>query len=220
MLVASELSQQSGTLKRRLRDATVSHSLLESVSLEEIADVHFPICSGSRPQRTRAQDFRVLVQLIRDFEILRSSANLEDQFRWFKMNRQKQVEELIQRLSRHAVLGHYFFETLDVNSLNPKGYVCLLREVTVLPRQIAEKLGRGISKGEYDAAFATSESAQLVLDHDELAMPIIEVGSPTIEHVLQSFSYLFGRIGVPEPSDETIRKITSQFTTADGGPGR
>ena len=219
MLVGSELSQQSGILKRRLRDAMVSHSLLESVSLEEIANVHFPFCSERVPQRKRAQEFRVLVQLIRDFEILCNSVNLEEQFSWFKMNRPKQVEELIQRLSRHAVLGHYFLEALDVNSPNPKGYVCLLREVTVLPRPIAEKLGRGISKGEYDAAFATSESAQLVFDYDELAMPIVEIGSPTIEHVLQSFSYLFGRIGVPEPSDEIIRKITSQFTTAEGEPG-
>lgn len=220
MLVANELSQQFGTLKRRLRDATVSHSLLESVSLEEVADVHFPICSGSKPQRKRAQEFRVLVQQIRDFETLSNSANLEDQFSWFTMNRPKQVEELIQRLSRHAVLGHYFLETLDVNSSNPKGYVCLLREVSVLPRQIGEKLGRGISKSEYEITFTTSEVARLVFFRDELAMPIIEIGSPTIEHVLQSFSYLFGRIGVPEPSGEIIRQITTQFTCAEGGAGR
>ena len=38
-------------------------------------------------------------------------------------------------------------------------------------------------------------------------MPIIQIGSPTIEHVLQSFSNLFGRIGVADPVTEIIDQI-------------
>ena len=42
---------------------------------------------------------------------------------------------------------------------------------------------------------------------DDLAMPVVEVGSPTIEHILQSFSNLFGRIGVADPVDEVVDTI-------------
>jgi hypothetical protein len=38
-------------------------------------------------------------------------------------------------------------------------------------------------------------------------MPITEIASPTIEHIMQSFSNVFGRIGVADPAEEVIGKI-------------
>lgn len=47
----------------------------------------------------------------------------------------------------------------------------------------------------------------LFIPDDDLAMPITEIASPTMEHVLQAFSNLFGRIGVADPDEGVIGSI-------------
>ena len=85
----------------------------------------------------------------------------------------------------------------------------MLREITTLPKPIAEKLGRGLTESDCRNLFGQPSLAGLSFDKLDLAMPVIEIGSPTLEHLLQSFSTLFGRIGIPDAVDDDVAVIVA-----------
>ena len=216
ILIDDELSEQNGTLKRLLRDASISPSLVSSIPLIKIAEVHFPIDRGNRNQINLGKRFRDHIALMEHFSSTQDTSSSDSLYLWFCEHRPGKVRALIQRLSRHSVLGHYFFETLSPDSSHSVGYVCLLREVATLPKPIAERLGRGVSESDCLQICSEPSSVGLSFDKLDFAMPIVEVGSPTIEHLLQSFSTLFGRIGVPDPVDNDIATIISLNVNGNG----
>lgn len=212
ILIENEYKNQNGQLGSMLRSAKLSPSLLDSVPLEDISNTHFPVDVGSKAQKAAASKFSDLLREIESFTSLIAKNNHDDLFLWFRTHRFKQVEELIKRLSKHSVLGHYLFEEIIPGEDGKDGYICLFREVSTLPRQVSEELGRGLSLNRYeDLCTSSEEAAGLVIKNNELAMPVGLVGSPTIEHVLQSFSTLFGRIGIADPQDEIIGGIINQY---------
>lgn len=217
ILVETELSEQVGKLRGMLRQGGVSELLIDSVPLQEIAEVHFPLTAGNKVQKTSAGKFREHLTLIEEFRAVVANPDHNRIFQWLRENRAKQIEDLVKRLSRHQVLGHYFLESLDFEVNDAEGHVCLLREVSTVPRAVAEQLGRGLDRARYDELCVQEQHRSgLLIRPDELAMPIIEIGSPTIEHVLQSFSHLFGRIGVADPVEDVIGGIIKKCLSAQG----
>lgn len=207
ILLESERRNLAGKLKGMLKQAQLSESLPMAVSLEEIATKHFPLGEGNKSQKNASAKFHEFVAESRSFDAT-TKANAEDAFAWFAKNRKNDIGAIVRRLSRHDVLGHYFLEKISEDDEEAKGYVCLLREVVTLPRCVAEKIGKGLDHGTYqvlcNGEVATSG---LVIAQDDLAMPVVEIGSPTIEHILQSFGQLFGRIGVADPEEGEIGRI-------------
>lgn len=88
-----------------------------------------------------------------------------------------------------------------------KGYVVLLREVRSLPRIDALALCGGID----NAILCRKEKGYLMSELDlhfhEIAYPVSELASPYIEQMMQSFSSLFARVGVPELDKSFVQKI-------------
>lgn len=206
ILVETEIKRQSGDLHRLLLDKNISPSLASSIPIDTIADTHFPHEQGSRSDRKLAQQFRGHIALMKTFCSVRQRSP-DNIYSWFCDNRPSEVQAIIHRLSRHMVLGHYFLESLNPETQQSPGFVCLLREVFTLPRPIAERLGSGLTAEECSALCDESNIMGLSFDKEDFAMPIVEITSPTIEHILQSFSNLFGRIGVPEPVAANIATI-------------
>ncbi|UWQ77488.1 hypothetical protein [Leisingera sp. M658] len=208
ILVEQEKSEQDGNLKAMLRQGGVSDALATAITLEEIEKTHFPTDQGNKGQRKLSEKFAGYVAEVREFESIASDEDFEALFSWFSKNRKKKIEEIVRRLSRHGVLGHYLLERIATEDSHDTGYVCLLREVVTLPRNVAERIGKGLDKATYEGLCSASITWQgLMIGADDLAMPVVEIGSPTIEHILQSFSNLFGRIGVADPADKVIGKI-------------
>ena len=218
ILKETENKRQSSDLFHFLHNNNISNSITSSISLDRIAEVHFPTEKGTSTQKKVARNFRAHISLMKEFSNI-SGDSPDNLYQWFCNSRPSEVKDLIQRLSRHSVLGHYFFESLDPDTSCSQGFVCLLREVVTLPRPIAECLGRGISAEECLTLCGESYALGLSFDHDDLAMPVVEIGSPTIEHIIQSFSNLFGRIGVPDPTEDDIamivcRNVANQRSTS------
>lgn len=208
ILSEQEKSEQDGNLKAMLRQAGLSDALATAITLEEIAKTHFPADQGNKVQRKRSEKFSGFIAEVREFESIESGGDSGSLFSWFSRNRVAKIQEIVRRLSRHGVLGHYLLERIAEEDSRGTGYVCLLREVVTLPRDVAEKIGKGLDNVTYEGLCGTNVTGQgLKIGADDLAMPVIEIGSPTIEHILQSFSNLFGRIGVAEPVDQVIDKI-------------
>ena len=219
MLVEQVHNDQNGQLKAMLRKAKVSDALTMVVPLEEVARTHFPLEEGNRSQRNDSAKFAELLLEIRRLEEVESRNELESLFIWFLDNKKHKIEEIIRRLSRHSVLGHYFLEHLSEDDDKSLGYVCLLREVMTLPRSVAERIGKGLDRATYCKTCADDVfGLGLNIGTDDLSMPIVEIGSPTIEHILQSFSQLFARIGVADPVERVIGKIIDNCTADQRGP--
>ena len=216
ILICNELNDQSGKLKHFFAQSKLSNSLLASIPLERIAEVHFPLNTGTRAQRKTAQAFHHHVCTHKEFRNMTESSRPNSPYPWFCTHRKKQVEDLVRRLSRHTVLGHYFLERIDPAELSPTAYVCLLREVATLPRVVAEQLGRGLSEQKYEELCSLQKSTNLSFQANDLAMPICEIGSPTLEHILQSFAQLFGRVGIADPNERDISVIVEQILTCEG----
>jgi len=208
MLLEVERQNMNGKMKGMLKQAHLSESLLLAVPLEQIAEKHFPLDEGSKNQRNASLKFHDFVSEKKGFEEVALNHDSNRVFAWFIENRAKDVENLVRRLSRHDVLGHYFLERILDDGDHSKGYVCLLREVVTLPRNVAERIGKGLDQATYHSICSEMVfGSGLSIAPDDLAMPVVEIGSPTIEHILQSFSQLFGRIGVADPVKDVIEGI-------------
>jgi hypothetical protein len=208
ILYEQELNERAGKLKGMLRKENLSEALPASISLDEISKVHFPLDEGTTAKKASSKKFWEFLVECNEFDEVDRQDDPDLMFMWFATNRASKVEEIIRRLSRHAVLGHYFLETLSGEASGAQGYVCLLREVATLPKRVAEKLGKGLDSESYkEICGDSSRSLGLVFEADNLAMPVVQIGSPTMEHILQSFGSLFGRIGVEDPVEDVISGI-------------
>ncbi len=125
---------------------------------------------------------------------------------------------LIKNLVHHKIGGYYFLSRLEPDG-DDGGYVVLIREVQSLPRgavhAIAEALEASIlndmCKGEPEL------QGRLRIGLDDLAMPIGLLSSPNLEHLMQTFSNLFGRIGLTDPDPNEIAKLCSSQQHAGQG---
>lgn len=113
---------------------------------------------------------------------------------------------LVADLIKHKVSGYYFIPNV-YESGDSSGYVALLREVNFIPRKIAIEIARGVEKATLEELKLINLSSCLSFVQDDFAMPISQIPSPHIEHILQSFSLMFGRIGLPDADPELISKM-------------
>lgn len=110
-------------------------------------------------------------------------------------------------------MGYYFLERLYPNA-EAEGFVCLLREGSSLPKEIAEELANGLSTERWgELAHQGVQGHFEFLDLD-LAGPVTQLGSPTIEHVMQSYANLFGRIGIADPRAEDLDFVIDRLQSA------
>ena len=128
--------------------------------------------------------------------------------------RPKKVRELITRLFRHDVLGNYFLERLSTET-PVEGFVCLLREVSSLPKDAVEELASGLTEGRWQEQYRSTGNAQLDFACDNLAMPVYQLTSPTIEHIMQTYANLFGRIGIEDPADTDVDLLCDRYCPID-----
>jgi hypothetical protein len=106
-------------------------------------------------------------------------------------------EVLVKELTSYRLNGYYFLKRLQPQG-DDLGYVVLLREVGTLPRSVAMAVAEGMDRSQFNELSGCDGSiaTKLNVGEDDLAMPIGVLASPNIEHLMQAFSFLFGRIGI------------------------
>ena len=214
ILLEREKKNMDGRIRSILKEAGVSDTIMLSVDIQEIGRVHFPSDIGTKAEKKRALRFSVLSEEKQKIESLVEEGDNAKIVHWFALHRKSSIEELIGTLSKHDLAGYYLFERLtnEVAS-EPEAFVCLLRDVSAIPRSLAIYVSNGISRHVFSENYDGTVLDQLNIPEGELSMPIICIGSPTIEHVMQEFSYLFSRIGLDDPDTATIKTIQSICTT-------
>lgn len=182
-----------------LLHAGFSPSILEYQSIAQILDRLFPrksLDKRIKNARSRAIAFLQQEQLLSKTLGSDDETDLNQLSDEFHKLRNGLLKELVeQRLN-----GYYFLPRVDVADTD-RGYVVILREIQHVPRDIARKIANGLSRDEYEEFMQTRIVDDQALNWSKTAysMPISCLASPFLEHLMQTFSNLFCRIGLPDP---------------------
>lgn len=208
ILIEQHTNEVAGTLRALLRKGHLSEAALESTSVKTLVAAHF-LDPNNKSQRNLANELLRASETADAFQALVGKKDSPAILTWLRTNSPAKVSDLIRRLSKHSVSGYYFLETIHPDDSTPSGYVCLLREVATLPKRIAEKIATGLDATTLAQLNAGHQATPppLTIAIDDLAMPIAQLTSPTIEHILQAFSHLFGRIGISDPDEQVIKSV-------------
>jgi hypothetical protein len=108
-------------------------------------------------------------------------------------------DALMKEITQQRLNGYYFLPSTTPQQ-EAAGHVVLLRQVQHIPRDLAARVGGGLSEDEYLVACRETATTpdRLSFKAEKFAMPIGSLPSPHIEHLMQAFSVLFVRIGLPD----------------------
>lgn len=102
---------------------------------------------------------------------------------------------------KNRISGYYFLESIDPHG-DDHGYVIDLRNPMTLPMELIKDIKSGV---ESDGVFASYGVGQVMKVPDgETVMLFSCILSPYIEHIMQSFSSLFSRIGLEDLGKEYV----------------
>lgn len=127
---------------------------------------------------------------------------------WLREEFPKLYASTVKELMTHRLAGYYFLASLEPNE-PPSCYVVMLRQIGVMSARIATRLLDGITAAEVRNALDGAETLFRHESRDDVAMPIGVLASPYIEHLLQTFSYLLSRIGLPNTEAVHINRYAS-----------
>lgn len=188
-----------GKIRGFLKSKEVSESVLISQSLRSLASTTF--------SDLKAKDKTKFEELVTLFELATEgyASNAWTFFSAFDNLKSAVIEELV----RHKLAGYYFLPCVYPND-QCHGYVALLREATFVPRNLASFIARGVDKHTIESDHLAGTSNCLNFTVDDFSMPISQIPSPEIEHILQSFSMMFGRIGLDDPDPGLINDLRTR----------
>ena len=114
---------------------------------------------------------------------------------------------MIKDLIEHKLPGYYFLPRISPD-LDIEGVV-LMREIYHIPSTVCGRIAGGLSRD--DALTLDADCLRYFsFTQDDFVMPVGEVVSPSIEHLLQSFSNLFGRIGLQDHDQTAVERVVSR----------
>lgn len=196
----------------KLKELITGHGIAESVlTAHTPRELLQDFCSGVNKKQKEISRFEACVErhemAFSELDVFdhKKYSEFFEKFAPFK-------SALVSDLIKQKISGYYFIPDVYQDG-DFKGYVALLREVTFIPRKIAIQIARGVEKNGLQADDAANVEAFLSFDKDDFAMPISQIPSPHIEHILQSFSFMFGRIGLPDADPELISRMARLLPT-------
>lgn len=209
MILAERLEAEAlGGLKAVLKDSGYNPAVLDTEKPDFLVAHFFPVSATGKAKvaaRKRATD-----QLQRYELAQRAKQSLPQERICHEVaaTYQKYVTSLIDDLVRHKLGGYYFLEQVDVNG-DDRGFVVLVREIQAIPRKLAQLIVDGLDRQTFSAICAASPEfrGRLQISSEDLAMPVGIVRSPNIEHLMQSFALLFGRIGIADLAIDYISSL-------------
>ncbi|WP_341863276.1 hypothetical protein [Gymnodinialimonas sp. 57CJ19] len=201
ILFGNALKSQRGSFEGTLKQAGVATSVLASIPRQEVVSSFFDDENASRQQKKLAGKAHEQANRLDALEAL--SADSSKDRNWFLDTYEKEASALVKELVQHKVPSFYFIPSVTDENEND-GHVILLRESAFLPRSIAKEVANGVDRPEKNDS---ELGIHLSFEFDDFAMPVGQVPSPNIEHILQTFSYMFGRIGLENYTADFISDV-------------
>lgn len=206
IMLNNEINERRLDLQRSMKAKNIATSIIDHIPLHEIANTLFPL--GDDQKRINDENKKFHKKCNRYVEIVNFSEKGDRNvcLEWLKKENPGRIRDIVKRLVRNDVLGHYFLPRIHADE-KLIGYVCLFREVSTIPRDLVTELSKGLSEARWRMIRNESSGGEFSFVGDDIAMPVSQVGSPVLEHILQSFSHLFGRIGVDDPLEDDIQYL-------------
>src|SRR6185369_14754044 len=116
---------------------------------------------------------------------------------------------IISELLNHKLNGYYYLNALSPEHEEGDHFIILLREVSHVPRVLAMRIAHGLEYKEYSTLCQQYPLVEgsLEMKPDGFCMPLGGMKSPDIEHLMQKFAELFGRIGIDDPDEALMSSL-------------
>lgn len=198
-----------GNAKEILRRKELSETLLDGYSPKVLADEFFPITAAKTDQESQ-KFHKIADQLTKLQDTLAGAATTKADIIEIREYQKKKFDEVISELWSNKLPSYYFLPSIGNSDLgSEKGYVCILREIHHIPRNIANAISMGVdAKDEILRNAQGNVPSFSVFDY---ALSTGKLNSPWIEHFMQQFSMLFSRIGLPDPEGTVLNNLYEVF---------
>lgn len=110
----------------------------------------------------------------------------------------KQVESILKELASNKLVGHYLLKDMPTERESARDSVALLREIHHMPSLLSERILEGIDHRSWVDSPLNSACCPVFVSEDDYCVAVTRLRSPRIEHLMQSWSLLFTRIGVDD----------------------
>jgi len=200
------MKETVGKMKSSLLEAGHSASILETETPQSILKTLFPDGEGrTQKMHSRFEDLCARYELA----LLGNSDNPPGRTCiQVATMAPKLRDSMVNELVHQQLAGHYFLNQLEPNG-DDDGYVVMLREIQTLPRTVAHAISNALDGSRFSEMCAADPRllGRLRVAPNDLAMPLSVVRSPNIEHLMQAFSLLFSRIGIPDPEPSYVNAL-------------
>lgn len=205
LLHARAMADADGKIRGLLTSVGLSSSLLIAHTPRQILDTIFePSAADTKYVKARAK----AREIVQHFESVAACQSAPTHSRKLYALADGLRRGLLKELALNRLTGYYFLPSA-VEGDPESGFVVLLRQLKSLPRRYAMAVSRGLDRADpilNDLRWTGS----LSFEHETFAMPLAEVPSPEIEHILQTFSILYGRIGVEDLPQSYVDTICAR----------
>jgi len=218
IILAERLQAESLTsLRNVLRDCGHSPSVLDTESLERVQQVLF---DDQKSDRKLAKFRQRFVENARKYELATRAVTSSPDERLCNLVVSQSPhlrEALIKELTSYRLGGFHFLKRIEPRGTD-LGFVVLLREIQVLPRTVGLAMASGFGHFEFEEICKADNSIRGRMDvpKDCFAMPVGVLTSPYIEHLMQAFATLFGRIGITDHEPSYIRSLWERQPSVKG----
>jgi hypothetical protein len=209
IILAERLRAESlGSLRTVLRDCGHSPTVLETESLDRIDQLLFDL---EKPDRNLAKSRKRFAEKASDYELATRALTSSPDERLCNLivSRSPYLkEELMKELTGYRLSGFHFLRQIEPRGTD-LGFVALLREIQMLPRAVGVEIASGFGHSEFEEMCKTDGSlrGRMNVPEEKFAMPVGVLASPYIEHLMQAFATLFGRIGITDHEPSYIRGL-------------
>lgn len=218
IILASRIERRClGAMRNSLKTAGYAESILTVQAPRSVLEMFFPERGKDRKSLKARKVFKDEVEQYELAVECSQSRPKDKKVTSLASNDERERERLIRGLIQQNLTGYYFLPKVESNG-DDLGYVVLMREVRHIPRALAIQIANGLDVATYDQMLSGNPSlaGRLVFDDSGFSMPIGQLTSPTLEHLMQNFSLLFTRIGVADPDTEYIEEIWTRQPSVKG----
>lgn len=103
-----------------------------------------------------------------------------------------QIYQLTKEIVLNSKIGYYFLRQIDPDAVCGENFICLFREIHSISSEIAINLHNGIMLSDF-----CKKNNDDGIENEKVVEQISRVTSPDIEALMQSFSAIFTRVGIP-----------------------
>jgi hypothetical protein len=204
IVAARAISNCTGELKRMLKSAELSETILETISIETVLGKVQE--DQSKQGKARAAKFEENCTQIKEAQAFLTATNRNDP--QGILNRHSGIYQgLVKELLGNAVSDYHYLEEIEFEG-KTDGYVALLREIRFMPSSVAARILNGLTRNEFHSLNASGVHFG---SDDDYAMPIGLLKSPYIEFLMQRLTNLFARIGVTDVSKGRLDALKTMF---------